>query len=67
MKKQAVKVGGKYGARVSGKIVTVMVNSISESATPQGRAITRYSVTNLATNRRLVFSSAAKFRWEVAQ
>lgn len=71
MKKSEIKVGGEYTARVSGKFVTVRVDSIREiqkfSRTDyRGISIYRdktvYDVTNLVTGRKLVFESAAKFR-----
>lgn len=64
MKKQEIKVGGKYVARVSGHYVTVRVDAIREQA-GWDRDTTLYDVTNLATNRRTTFKSAAKFRSEV--
>ena len=58
MKQVQIQAGGKYLAKVSGKIVTVRVDAIREGF--KGRL--RYDVTNLATNRTLTFRSAMRFR-----
>lgn len=63
MKKSEIRVGGHYRAKVSGRLVTVVVNSIG-SKESRGRLVTSYSVTNLSTGRKLTFRSAAKFRLE---
>lgn len=67
MKKHEIVVGGKYIAKVAGKLTTVRVDAIREVdglgfylSTVQ----TRYDVTNLTTNRKTTFRSAAKFRCE---
>lgn len=66
MKKADIKVGGLYAAKVSNKLVTVRVESITER---DGNGIvkdgTNYRCTNLNTGRTVVFHSAAKFRGEV--
>ncbi len=71
MKAKDIVVGGKYQAKVSGKIVTVRVDEIRSQFRPsfgRGSAIGRdrviYQVTNLATGRKTTFRSAAKFRSE---
>jgi len=58
MKKDQVKIGGRYQALVSGRLVTVVV----VAAHPRGG----YDVENLRTGRRLRFRSAARLRTEVA-
>jgi DNA helicase II / ATP-dependent DNA helicase PcrA len=59
MKKNEIKVGGLYSAKVNGQITTVRVNRIGE--TYDHRVV--YHVTNLATGRELKpFRSAVKFR-----
>ena len=76
MKLEDVKEGGHYRARVSGKLVTVRIDKIRReerysSQQPQGYATgklrtvkkTFFDVTNLATGRRIVFRSAAKFQF----
>lgn len=55
---EEIKVGELYRAKVSNRIVTVRVDAIRENF--EGRR--RYSVTNLNTNRKITFRSAAKFR-----
>ena len=66
MKKHEIKVGGLYTARVSGQFVTVRVDAIRASVgfhtQLQTKEVTVYDVTNLSTNRKLTFRSAAKFR-----
>ena len=70
MKQSEIKVGGHYTAKVSGKIVTVRVDSIGETERRKKdywgkvtrRCTTHYNVTNLATGRELTFQSAQKFR-----
>lgn len=67
MRKSEIKVGGLYTARVSGRFVTVRVDSIRLSSAFGGnsREVTVYEITNLATGRKTQFRSAAKFRAEV--
>lgn len=65
MKKNQIKVGGIYIAKVAGKLTTVRVDAIREVTEYNDREGTRYDVTNLATNRRTSFRSAMKFRREV--
>lgn len=70
MKASEIQVGGLYVAKVSGKLATVRVDAIRDyvQAIWSGGHITgdrvtkRYEVTNLNTNRRTTFRSAAKFR-----
>lgn len=68
MKASEIKVGGKYLAKVSNRLVTVRVDAIrdySDGYFPAGRAgnsAKRYDVTNLATGRKTTFRSAQKFR-----
>lgn len=73
MKQSEIEVGGKYIAKVSGKLVTVRVDRIGETEqrmpTKYGytgnvryRHITYYAITNMATGRELTFRSAQKFR-----
>ncbi len=65
MKKNEIKKGGHYRAKVSGVLTTVRVDGIREvggrSNYPAGTA---YDVTNLRTGRTTTFRSAAKFREE---
>jgi len=62
MKKQDIKVGGLYKAKVSGKVVTVRVDRIKDQTSFNGKAATSYDVTNLSTGRKTTFRSAMKFR-----
>lgn len=68
MKASEIQVGGQYRARVSGRHVTVRVDKIRTrngyGSTPDR---TVYDVTNLSTNRKLTFESAAKFHGAVSQ
>lgn len=74
MKKEQIVVGGRYLAKVSGRLVTVRVDEIRETETRHyptvygtSRTIkssTRYDVTNLVTGRHTTFRSAAKFQRE---
>jgi hypothetical protein len=66
MKAAEIKVGGIYWASVSGKKVKVRVDGIHRrrGAYLSGRRLkaqTQYTVTNLSTNRTLVFRSAMCF------
>lgn len=67
MKKDEIKVGGHYVAKVSGKLTTVRVDAIRETSAANYSWRTnngfRYDVTNLKTGRKTTFKSAAKFRW----
>lgn len=66
MKAAEIQVGGKYIAKVSGKLTTVRVDGVREcGGFDRGRLI--YDVTNLATGRKTTFRSAAKFRSEVKE
>ena len=71
MKAKEIQVGGQYIAKVSGRLVPVRVDEINEvqrfahsdySGKSTYVAKTVYAVTNLTTNRKTVFRSAAKFR-----
>jgi DNA helicase-2/ATP-dependent DNA helicase PcrA len=66
MKKEQIKVGGVYRARISGNFVDVRVDDIRTTRAGYGREGTHYHVTNLKTNRKCVFRSAAKFRGPAA-
>ena len=73
VKKSEIKVGGHYLAKVSGRVVTVRVDTVREVPNYRNggnRAVytsdkTVYDVTNLVTGRKTTFRSAAKFRSEV--
>ena len=65
MLKNKIEVGSVYIAKVSNRHVKVRVDAIEEVAHGTGLSrtrYTRYDVTNLITNRKTVFRSAAKFR-----
>lgn len=69
MKQSEIKVGGIYVAKVNGKLTRVRVDSIRKQGEVRwfggrasGRSSDAYGVTNLATGRKTVFRSAAKFR-----
>ncbi len=68
MRKNEVVIGGKYTAKVSGRLVTVRVDCIRTAPkyNPRKRDYsgehTLYDVTNLTTGRKTTFRSAAKFR-----
>ena len=55
-------VGGRYLAKVSGKLATVQVDAIRETSNHRGAARTCYDVTNLSTGQRTTFRSAQRFR-----
>lgn len=59
IRKRDVKIGGKYRARISDRIVTVRI----DSATMYG---TGWNATNLDTGRTVRIRSAAKLRSEVS-
>jgi len=66
MKKHEIKVGGHYVAKVAGRLTTVRVDAIREvdgytnpSAWASAPTKTLYDVTNLTTNRKTTFRSAA--------
>lgn len=65
MKTKDIVVGGKYIAKVSGRLTTVRVLNVREVTTYSG-ASTRdrkcFDVVNMATGRKTTFRSAAKFR-----
>ena len=67
MKKIEIRVGGLYLAKVSGRLVTVRVESIQEVYAYNSRLGTRYGITNLLTGRMTAFRSAAKFRTAVKE
>jgi hypothetical protein len=67
LKKASIKVGSHYTAKVSGKIVTVRVDAIRDFTATSFKPWTRYDCVNLATGRKLVFRSAAKFRAEMGK
>ncbi len=56
-----IKVGGKYKAKVSNRIVTVRVDAVRERKHGL-RWVKVYDVTNLTTGRTTTFRSGAKFR-----
>ncbi len=64
MKKDSIQIGKTYFAKVSGKLVRVKVNGISERSDYKGRTITRYDCTNTNTEREIMVKSAARFRGE---
>ena len=64
MRKNEIATGGTYVAKVSGKITTVRVDAIREVSCRYRWGHIFY-VTNLMTDRKLTFHSAAKFRSEV--
>lgn len=75
MRKNDIKIGGRYTAKVNGKLVTVRVDDIKTVAGlpigrfgggQRGKDRTSYHVTNLTTGRKTVFHSAMKFREEVS-
>ena len=59
MRKAQVRVGGKYTAKVSGRLVTVQL--VGEKAWTNG-----WDAVNLETGRKIHIKSAAKLREEVA-
>ena len=63
MKASQIEVGGRYLAKVSGRVVPVVVKSIIRNHRDQ----LRYNVENTVTGRSLVFMSAQKFRGIVAR
>lgn len=71
MKKNEIKVGGLYRAKVSNVVVTVRVDEIrvvlkhNHSWGAAAGDKTVYDVTNLSTGRKTTFRSAAKFRSQV--
>lgn len=67
MKKSEVRVGGVYLAKVSGKLTKVRVDSTHYTNQRGDRGTLVYHVTNLTTNRKTQFRSAAKFRQEVTE
>jgi hypothetical protein len=66
MKAADIKQGGRYTAKISGRIVTVRVDAIRSRDYYLSGMRTVYDVTNLSTGRRTTFRSAARFRrsWE---
>ena len=68
MKLSDVKIGGRYTAKVSGRIVTVRVVEIVEvEATRFGRARTSIEAVNEATGRRVSIRSPQRLRRRVEQ
>ena len=68
MKLSDVKIGGRYTAKVSGRVVTVRVVEIVEiQATRWSRAKTRIEAVNEATGRRISIRSALRLRRAVDQ
>ena len=64
MKKNEIKMGETYNAKVNGRIVPVRVDGIEDVAFGS-KPGTRYHVYNLSTGRKTVFRSAAKFKSKV--
>ena len=68
MRATEINVGGRYHAKVNGRVVVVRVDAIREynpffGGMPRHRAAQlRYDVTNLSTGKHTTFKSAAKFR-----
>jgi hypothetical protein len=66
MKASQIEVGGRYHAKVGGRVVTVRVDAIRETSSYRAHRpytpATHYDVTNLATGRRTTFRSPQKFR-----
>jgi hypothetical protein len=58
MRASDIQVGGRYLAKVSGRIVVVRVDQIRDGLS--GRK--RYDVTNMATGRTTTFRSASRLR-----
>jgi hypothetical protein len=58
MRASEIQIGGRYLAKVSGRIVVVRVDQIRDGL--NGRK--RYDVTNTATGRTTSFRSALRFR-----
>ncbi len=76
MKASEIKTGGFYTAKVSGQIVTVQVDEITErniyrqgkyGQPPKVGTGTAYCITNMRTGRKLVFKSAQKFRQQIKE
>ena len=68
MKLSDVQVGGRYTAKVSGRIVTVVVVEITQvEATRWSNAKTRIDVVNEATGRRVTIRSPQRLRSRVDQ
>ena len=57
-----IRIGGRYKAKVSNRIVTVRVDAIRERNYGK-RWVRVYDVTNLDTGRTTTFRSGAKFRY----
>lgn len=70
MKKNEIKVGSLYVAKVGANITTVRVDAIREIRNVLGfgtaKDYTRYDVTNVKTGRKTTFRSAMKFRKALA-
>jgi intein/homing endonuclease/ribosomal protein L37AE/L43A len=62
MKRDQIKVGGLYIAKVASRLTTVRVDSIKEGTDWRGKPTITYHVTNLTTQRKTIFHSAMKFR-----
>lgn len=62
MKADEIQAGKYYVAKVSRSLTVVRVDNIRPSAIRRSRI--SYDVTNIVTNRRTSFASAAKFRRE---
>ncbi len=69
MKAKEIQVGGRYVAKMSGKLTTVEVKGIRETSSYRAHQpytpTTRYDVVNLTTGRQTMFRSATKFRYAV--
>lgn len=73
MKKNQIVVGGRYTARVSGKLVVIRVTDIKEfdphfnpNSYRQAVTKTRYYGTNESTGRTVIFRSASRFRYSTS-
>ncbi|RMF72779.1 MAG: hypothetical protein D6744_16465 [Planctomycetota bacterium] len=65
MRLSEIEIGGRYAAKVSGRLVVVRVNNIRTAAPYRGRSRTAIDVVNERTGRSLTFRSAARLRYKV--
>ena len=71
MKLSEIQVGGRYRAKVSGRLVVVRVSKIEQapafSVTSGNHYRTRIEVVNEATGRRIILRSAQRLRFRVEE
>jgi len=65
MKLKDVEVGGRYTAKISGRLTTIRIEARREVSTSHGLTRTVFDAVNEATGRRITIRSAQRLRQRV--